>query len=133
MAWARWVLPDPGRIVEQHVLGFADEPTGGQIENLFLVDGRIEAPVEVVQRFQVAEVRQFGVAFHLPLLPDVEFILTDQFEELSVAQPIGGGFLQPHVEGLDQAGEPELFQGGGQCIHVWLMVAGVKQSGTQSR
>jgi putative SOS response-associated peptidase YedK len=29
--------------------------------------------------------------------------------------------------------EPELFQGGGEGIHVWLMVAVVKQSGTQSR
>jgi hypothetical protein len=61
------------------------------------------------------------VAFHLPLLPDVEFVLADEFEELGVAQAIGGGFLQAHVERLDQAGEAE------------LMVAVVKQSGTQSR
>ena len=81
------------------------------------------------------EVRQLGVAFHLPLLADVEFVLTDQFEELGMAQPIGGGFLQAHVQGLDQAGETELFQCGGECIHVGLMVEVevVKQSGTQSR
>jgi hypothetical protein len=49
------------------------------------------------------------VAFHLPLLADVEFVLTDEFEELGVAQPIGGGFLQAHVQRLAQAGEAELF------------------------
>jgi len=69
----------------------------------------------------------------LPLLADVEFVLADQFEELGMAEPIGGGFLQAHIEGLAQAGEAELFQGGGEGIHVGLMVAVVKQSGTQSR
>ena len=74
--------------------------------NLLFVDGGIEAPVEVVQRFQAAEVGGLGVAFNLPLLADVEFVLTDEFEELGMAQTIGGGFLQPHVQRLDQAGEP---------------------------
>ena len=32
----------------------------------------------------VAEVGQLGVAFHQPLLPDVEFILEDEFQELFV-------------------------------------------------
>jgi hypothetical protein len=81
----------------------------------------------------VAEVRQLGVAFHLPLLPDVEFVLADEFEELGMAESVGGGFLQPHVQRLEQAGEAELFQGGLEGVHVWLIVAGVKQSGTQSR
>ena len=81
----------------------------------------------------MAEVRQLGVAFHLALLPDIEFVLTDEFKELGVAETIGGGFLQAHVQRLDQAGEAELFQGGGEGIHVGLRVAVVKQSGTQSR
>ena len=116
---------------EQNIFGFADKSARGQIEDLLFVNGRIKTPVEVIQGFQVAEVRQLGVAFHLPLLPDVEFVLTDEFEELGVAEAIRGRFLQAHVEGLDQAGEAELFQAGGEGIHVWLMV--VKQSGTQSR
>jgi len=73
------------------------------------------------------------VAFHQALLPDVEFVLTDEFEELGMAQTIGGGFLQAHVQRLDQAGETELFQCGLEGIHVWLMVDGdgAKQLGTQ--
>ena len=40
------------------------------------------------------------------------------------------------IEGLKQAGEPELFEGGGQWIHgeetsSGLRVEGAKQSGTQ--
>ena len=73
------------------------------------------------------------MSFHLPLLPHVEFVLEDQFEELGVAKPGGGGFLQAHVERLAQARETELFQGGLEGIHVGLLVVGVKQSGTQSR
>ena len=86
---------------EQNILGFANKPAARQIVNLFFVDRGIKAPVEVIQGFQMAEVRQFGVAFHLPLLTDIEFILTDEFKELGVAEPIGGGFLQPHVQRLD--------------------------------
>ena len=36
---------------EQHVFGLTDKPAARQIEYLFLVDGGIEAPVEVVQGF----------------------------------------------------------------------------------
>ena len=86
----------------------------------FLWTDGIEAPVEVVQGFQVAEVGGLGAAFHLPLLPDVEFVLADEFEELGMAQTIGGGFLQAHVQRLDQAGEAELFQGGGR-VHSCLV------------
>ena len=102
-------------------------------KDLLFVDGGVETPVKVIQRFQVAKVRQFGVPVHLALLPDVEFVLTEEFEELGMAQPIGGGFLQAHVERLDQAGEPELFQCGLEGIHVGVGVAELKQSGTQSR
>jgi hypothetical protein len=124
---------DTGRAEEQHVLGFTDKPARGQIVNLLFVDGGIEAPVEVVQGLQAAEVGGLGVAIDLALLADVEFVLTDEFEELGVAQTIGGGFLQAHVQRLDQTGETELFQCGLEGIHVGLMVdgEGAKQSGTQ--
>ena len=49
------------------------------------MDGGIEAPVKGVERFQAAKICRFGVPFHLPLLPDVQFVLTDQFGELGVA------------------------------------------------
>jgi hypothetical protein len=35
-----------------------------------------------------------------------------------MAEPVGGGFLQPHIERLEQAGKAELFQGGLEGVHV---------------
>jgi len=43
--------------------------------SLPFVDGRIEAPIEVVQWLQTAEVGGLGVALDLALLADVEFVL----------------------------------------------------------
>ena len=60
----------------------------------------------------------------MPLLADIEFVLADQFQELGMAQPVGGGFLQAHVQGLQQAGEAELFQGVFKCAHRQFWVEG---------
>ena len=74
------------------------------------------------------------------VLPDVEFVLQDEFQKLGVTKPVGGGFLEPDAEGLAQAGEAEFFQGGfeagsihGAVAGSWLRVEAAKQSGTQSR
>jgi hypothetical protein len=48
-------------------------------KNLFAMDGRIEAPVEVFQRFEAAEISGLGAAFHEPLLAHIDFVLADQF------------------------------------------------------
>ncbi len=42
------------------------------------------------------------------LLAHQEFILKDQFQELGVAELVTGGFLQPHVQGLGQARQPQV-------------------------
>ena len=51
------------------------------------------------------------------MVAHVEFVLKDQFQELAVAQTAGGGFLQAHVEALQQAGEAELAEGGLELGH----------------
>ena len=38
----------------------------------------------------------------------IEFVLEDEFQELTMAQSTGGRLLQPHIEGLHEAGETEL-------------------------
>ncbi len=48
-------LADAGRSEQEHVAGLADEAAGGQVEDLLLLDRRVERPVEVVQRLQLAE------------------------------------------------------------------------------
>ena len=81
----------------------------------------VEAPVEVFQRFQTAEISGLGAAFHQPLLADIDFVLADQFQELGVAQPVGDGFLQTHVQGLQQTRETELFQGVFKIAHILIL------------
>src|SRR5437867_789748 len=102
------------------------------------MDGGVEAPIKVLQRFESVEVRGFGASLQLALLADVEFVLKDEFQKLSMAQAVGGGLLETHAQGLGQAGEAELFECGFEVgsVHVdgsgsGLMVEGAKQSGTQ--
>ena len=128
---------DAGRAEEQNIFGFTDELAHGQLVNVFLVNGGVEAPVEVVQRFECPKVGCFGVASEHPLLSHIQFVLQDQLQELTVAEAIGAGFLQPHRERLRQAGEPELFKGRFKVgwIHygsrVEGCVFGAKQTGTR--
>ena len=130
---------DAGRADEQHVFGFADKLAAGQVKNLFFVNGGVEAPVEVLQRFEGVEVGGFGAAFHLALLADIEFVLQDEFQKLGVAQTVGGGFLKPDAQSLAQTGETEFFQGGFEAgsvhgvMELMVSVLGAKQSGTWSR
>ena len=42
-------LPHAGRSHPQHVPALPDEPAAGQIVNLLLLDGRVEAEIEILQ------------------------------------------------------------------------------------
>ena len=116
----RWLR----RAKEKDILGLADEVAGGQIKNLFAVDGRIEAPIEVFQRFEAAEISGLGAAFYQPLLAHIDFVLADQFQELGVAKPVGDCFLQAHVQSLQQTRQAELFQCVFKIAHIQFWVEG---------
>jgi hypothetical protein len=58
------------------------------------------------------------------LVAHVQFVLADEFQELGVAELVGGGFLQADAQGLKQAGEAELFEGGFKRIHGGIGVEG---------
>jgi len=102
---------DAGWPEEQDVLGIAQILAGGQLEDLLAADGGIELSVEVFQAFQGPEVGGFGAAFQLPLMTDIHLVLKNEFKELGVAEPGGGGFLQTHGQSLGQAGEAQLTKG----------------------
>ena len=93
---------------EQHVAVLPDELAGGQIEDLLALDGGVEAEVEVFERARVVEGGGFDPPGQEPLVPDVEFVLDDQLQELLVAQPIGRGLLDPDFPRLGQPREPKL-------------------------
>jgi hypothetical protein len=56
--------------------------------------------------------------------PAIQFVLADQFQELGMAQPVGDRFLQSDIQGLDQTGETELFQGVFKSAHGQFWVEG---------
>ena len=117
-------LPNPRRAEKKNVFGLSDKVAGGQIENLLAVDGWVESPIEIFQRFESAEISGFGATRHLALLPDIEFVLADQLQELGMAQPVGDRFLKSDIQGLDQTGETELFQGIFKSAHGQFWVEG---------
>jgi len=97
-----------GRPHEQHIPALADELAGGQLIYLLPFDRRVESPVEVLQRFVVAETGGFLAFVDQPLMADVDFILEDQFQELFVGQLMDAGFLQAKFQAGEQAREAEL-------------------------
>ena len=103
---------DARRADEQKVGGLTNELAGRQVIDLFARDGGIEVPVKVLQGPEVAEVGGLGPPSQEPFFAGVEFVLDDQFQELGVAESVGGGFLQTQAQGASQAGEPELPQDG---------------------
>ena len=109
-------LADAGRAHEEHVAGFADEAAGGQVEDLLLLDRRVERPVEVVEGLQFAEAGGLDSPLQLAVGADGQFVLEDQFQELGVVEAVAGRFLQADVERLQQPREPQLLQGGDQAV-----------------
>ena len=73
-------------------------------------------PVKILQGAHLAEAGGFDPPLDHPVLPDGQFILQDQFQELPVRQAVGGSLLQPHLQRLEQPGEAELLEGGVQWI-----------------
>ena len=55
--------------------------------------------------------RRIPSAVDEPLLAHGHFVLEDQLQEFDVAEVVAGRFLQPHVERLHQAREPQLPEG----------------------
>src|SRR5512135_131648 len=100
----------------------ADKLAGGQVEDLAAFDGRVEAPVKIFQWLQVAEGGGLFAPLQQALSPDVEFVLQEQFQELSVRQLVGGGFLHPQVQAGSQTGEPKLATGFFEVRSHWVLL-----------
>jgi hypothetical protein len=112
-------LADAGRADEEDVAGLLDVVAGGELADLALGDGGVEAEVEVFEGFLVAEVGGFFSPVDLALSAHEEFVLEDQFKELLVGELVGGGFLEADFEGSESSGEAQLAEVGGQvCIHL---------------
>ena len=99
---------DSGRAYQQDVAGFGDEPAGGELMNAVARDAGIEAEVEAVEGARFPEVGAFIAPGGGAVFAHGEFVLEEEFEELAVGQPVGGGFQQAGFERFGEAAETEL-------------------------
>lgn len=95
---SQMTLAQTGRPDEQDVAALADKVPRRQLVHLLPFDRWIEGPVEVFQRFLIPEGGRLDAFADEPLVPDVEFVLKDQFQELVMRQLMGAGFLQAHFQ-----------------------------------
>ena len=115
---------DSGRADKEGVAFLTDEVAGGEFVDAGAGDGWVEGEVEVFQAAGAAEGGGFGASQDLALLADVDFVLEDEFKEVGVGQVVALGFLEAHVEALEESGEGEcagvVFEG---CVGVhWSFV-----------
>jgi hypothetical protein len=55
------------------------------------------------------------------LMPDVEFVLEEEFEELFVGEVVASGFLQAQVERRGEAAEAQFLEG---LLKAWMVHIG---------
>ncbi len=84
---------DPRGTDQQDISRFTNICAGRQFIHDLARDGGVEAEVEVVQRLELAERGGFDAALPQAFVPDVQFVLQDQFQKLGVAQPVPGRLL----------------------------------------
>ena len=97
-----------GRADEEHVAAGVEKAAGGQFVDAAALDLGVEGEVEVLEGFQLAEAGGLGAPGDFALAADVEFVGEDEFQELVVAEVVATGFLEAHLEALQQPRETQL-------------------------
>jgi hypothetical protein len=93
--WKAWIadrlhqeaLPHPGRAQPEHVASLADEPASRQVEHLLPLDRRIEGPVELVQRLELAAQRRLDPPLQPAVRAHSQLVADDQLENSRWLRP----------------------------------------------
>lgn len=94
-----WLALAHARLAHKgEVLAPAHEVADGKGFDLDTADGRVEAPVELRQRLEIAEVGLLDAAFDTALAPQSGLIGEQAMEEVEVRQPGVLGVLRGSVE-----------------------------------
>ena len=113
---AEVTLADPGRAVDQDVLVPLDELAGGEIEDLGLVELRVEAEVEALEGLGGVEGGPAQAEPELALGAALHLVLQEHGEELDEGGRLLDRLAVAHLEGLQDAGEPERAEHGGELM-----------------
>ncbi len=98
------------RAEQEDIPGLADEVTRRQFVDPVPLDARIKRPVEPLERLEFPEAGGSGSPFELTLIPDVELILNEQFQEFLMAQTVALGLLHSNFQARGKARKPKLFE-----------------------
>ena len=113
-----------GRPCQQHVAVLPDEVTGCQFVNAGSGHRWVKAEVEVFEVALLAKAGGLIVALDQTLVADVDFVLEHQFEELTVGEAVGFGFLKAQLNAVEQSREAQLlgmaFDGLVHRLMIWI-------------
>jgi hypothetical protein len=95
-------LADAGRPLQDHVGSLMHKPQGARFVDLPLVDGWLKAEIELLECFQVRQVRQLQSGLEVTLSARVGFGVHHFGEEIGIGRfLLGGGFQQRFEPGVD--------------------------------
>lgn len=101
-------FPDAGRPEEDDVLAVRDESALRQLLDPLLVDRRLEAELEALERLDVGELGQGGPQGDVLLLLRGDLLGEDFVQEVGVGDVVLGRFLESRLEPVLDAVEPEM-------------------------
>src|ERR1700722_9741195 len=107
-------LADAWRSQQQHVPGLADKAARCQIEDLLLLDRRVERPVEVLQGLQLAKLGGLDTPPQLAIATHRQFVVQDHLQKLRMVQAVAGRLVESDFQAFQQPGQTQLLQGGTQ-------------------
>jgi len=96
-----------GRADKQDVLLFIQEVSAGEFVDGLAFDRGIEAEVEALECFLVAEGGSAIATFNKSLVSHVHFILEDQFQELHWIELVRARFIGSQLQGFSHSGKPQ--------------------------
>ena len=102
---------------DEDVGRFLDEAAGGQFLDQGPVDAGVEVKIELLDGLLRAEAGAADAQAELFLLSSGDFVLDEQGEELRVRESGLDGLAVSGLDRIEDAGEPELLEQGGEFGH----------------
>ena len=109
-------LTHPGRPHHEQIPVLTDEIACRQLVELLTFDARVKAPIKLLERFCIPEAGPFLSLLDESLLPNVEFVLKHQFQELSVRQLMSGRLVKANLQAAEETGQTESAGGLNECV-----------------
>lgn len=98
-------LPDPGRAEDQHILDLGQETRGGQLADQSAIDRRLKLEIEIIERLDRREVRDFQAHLDARPLLGVDHLAEHAGEKVEIRGLGPRGVIQQGVDPLGDVAE----------------------------